>query len=268
MRHLQTEKKHKFQEMMGMRLPSLASVEKTKVKSKKQQDGETKEGETNQQACTEPSWEDQYASIVRFKNACGVFPKSGRLYEWLQQQLMDWKKLPSDKRERLSVIGVEGSNGGHEKDTPTVWWSSTEAVKLFGCEVEEGESVDVQKSIKERIEILKKVNQTPDGWKSVVPRDDIVDKYTQHNIQNVRHRAMYLIRAYDIALKEMSKKTFGECCEMASKELGELGISKAGSHLIGQLNIQFRKDHQFPHPKKLLEDEQSTPKPDIFDYFP
>jgi hypothetical protein len=122
------------------------------------------------------------------------------------------------------------------------------ASKLFGFEHEEEKSI--VNDLRERIDLLKKVNQTPDGWKSVVPNDDeIVEKYTEADKQTIRHKVMYLI-------KEMPRKNYDDCCQLAVEELVELGLTSFKPSTVQQWNIEFRKHKQFAHPNKLFGDKQ------------
>jgi arsenate reductase-like glutaredoxin family protein len=150
-------------------------------------------------------------------------------------------------------------------DTSKVYWKSIEAAKLFGIEYEEE---DIRQGIQDRIELLKKVNHSPNGWKSVVLNDGIEEKYSEHNIQTIRHKALYLVKSYLIALEEMNTKSYSECCNIAAKELSDLGLIKAAGSSISKWNMEFRQNTLFSHPGKLVDEKERKAMRDIFKHFP
>jgi hypothetical protein len=53
----------------------------------------------------EPTWDHQFAAIVRFKDKCGSFPASGHLHHWLQEQRRSVDSLSSERIEKLHKLG-------------------------------------------------------------------------------------------------------------------------------------------------------------------
>ena len=53
----------------------------------------------------EPTWDHQFAAIVRFKDKCGSFPASGHLHDWLQEQRRSVDSLSSERIEKLHKLG-------------------------------------------------------------------------------------------------------------------------------------------------------------------
>ena len=194
-----------------------------------------------------PTWDEMYESMVRFKDRTnGMFPLSGHLHDWFEEQKETMEHLSSDQIQKLQKLGAEltptsvlklreagvdiddldaddvDDNVGEvvaksKSETQTtkkmpVWWLSPDAAKLFG--IPKGE--DVVKGLNERIELLRKVNQSVDGWKSIVPNDGIQDSYNERDILFVRHKALYLIKSYLLALENMNMKTWNDCCLRAT----------------------------------------------------
>ena len=213
-----------------------------------------------------PTWEENYERTVRFKERCKMFPMAGQLYNWLEEQKKDVDNLSDEQRKMLEELGVFGGSTEGTNPQKNWYWESAEAAKLFGCEYGVD---DVQTKLRERVKLLKNVNKTPNGWKTVIPSDGYEDKYTDHDIMHLRHKAQYLVKTYLIALKEMNKKTFLDCCDMASKDLVELGLIKAVRTTIQKYNMEFRQNHVFAHPRRVTaEPRKAQIAKDIFYYFP
>lgn len=67
----------------------------------------------------------------------------------------------------------------------------------------------------------------------------------------------------------MNKKSWQDCCARASKELSELGLTKANANTVRAWNKSFRENNVFPHPRRLvIEKDNSSSYIRIFDYFP
>lgn len=129
---------------------------------------------------------------------------------------------------------------------------------------------DVLTGLKERIELLKKANESVNGWKSLIPDDNREAAYSQYDIMVVRHKAQYLIKAYLVAMKYMNHESWGQCCKMATAELSELGFltKLSGGGAIGRWNAQFRISNTFPHPVRHVSERESYSFVKIFEFFP
>jgi len=118
--------------------------------------------------------------------------------------------------------------------------------------------------------VLKQANQSVDGWKSLIPDDGKEGTYSRHDILALRHKAIYLIKGYLIAMKKMNQHNWGTCCKMASAELSPLGLTKFGGIAVASWNAHFRIDNKFPHPVRLTRtgERETNHFVRIFEYFP
>jgi hypothetical protein len=229
----------------------------------------------------ETSWDHQFAAIVRFKDRCdGVFPASGHLYDWLEEQKKAVGSLSSERivklhrlgvkleltREKCEEVGIEFgeeqssvSNATHSENTSEcIYWISNEAYHTFGFE----NGVDIRLGLKERIAQLRKANKSVNGWKTLVPSDGVEDLYSNKDILKLRHKSQYLIKAYSLALKRIHELSWLECCKIAAEELGELGLTRIAAQGIWNLNVRFRKEGVLQQKQKAKSSFQ------IFEYFP
>ena len=66
------------------------------------------------------------------------------------------------------------------------------------------EDIDVVEALLERIALLKKVNESEDWYQSVIPVcDGSNNNLSSHNIYTLRHKSLFLIRAYQIVLERL-----------------------------------------------------------------
>jgi len=269
---------------------------------------------------TPSSWEERYAAIVRFKKRCGIFPASGYLFSWLEEQkeaigssismerieklLEVGVKLPEKNlqnlREQLGDVAfdewcaknVNGSTDDEEEE-PTdddgqkkkpnkrrkkspansskvddqnvlYFWQSPEAANLFGFD----QGDDVRKGLQDRIALLRKANESEDGWKSLIPDDGKEDLYPCREIMALRHRALYLAKSYMMALEKMNKQRWRECCEEAAVQLDGLGLTQLTGSTVQRYQLSFRVGNVFPHPAIVVKERQSQKSDRIFEFFP
>ena len=200
-----------------------------------------------------PSWDERYESLSRFKGRCGLFPASGDLHDWLEGQKEAAEHLSSQHikklhelgvkldltRERLDELGIQvdeeeensaigqGSHDEFRKQLNELFWKSAQAAKMFGFSRED----DILKGLQERIDRLKKANESVDGWKTLVPNDDKEELYTPEDVLKLRHKVQILTRAYSIAMKRMNEFTWDKCCKQSAEDLCEL-VSEMSSTLV------------------------------------
>lgn len=81
-----------------------------------------------------------------------------------------------------------------------------EASKLF-----EFTSVgDAKQRLQERMATLRKVNETVDGYKLRLPKDDKADFNSPKEIMYVRQKVLFLIKSYMFALEKMKGEQNGQ----------------------------------------------------------
>ena len=251
-----------------------------------------------------PLWDDMYESLVRFKAKTGGFlPNSGHLSDWIQAQkdTIEHMTLPSDQVQKLHELGIKLSvsklqeagidlkdlnaddrDGGSSNDTAaansdqkksrhaeihpkagsTMYWQSTDAAKLFNFEA----GSDIIKGLNERMDLLRKANESVDGWKSIVPNDGKEELYNEREILILRHKSQYIILSYMKAISFMNQKKWTQCCDEAAEELSALGHTQLKGDNIQRMQTIFRKENAFPHPGRLVKEKKDDFW--IFDYFP
>ena len=134
------------------------------------------------------------------------------------------------------------------------YWDSSEARKLFG--VEKGQCV--KEVLARRIRILKSAQQT-EGWRNVVIGRDHDNQCLEKDIQGLRHMSLFLLRAYQLALEHMNKRTWNDCCEESVKNLNILGFDRAkNGNSVQVYNLKFRENDAFPHPQQLGKRKRSS----------
>jgi hypothetical protein len=77
-----------------------------------------------------------------------------------------------------------------------VYWDSTEAVRLFGFN--KGE--DVYKGLEKQVTLLKGAIQIPNGYMAIPQHPH--EALHADQVFKIRYKCVYLIRAYQIALKK------------------------------------------------------------------
>jgi hypothetical protein len=97
------------------------------------------------------------------------------------------------------------SNNSHQ-----LYWESPEAAILFGFEF----GADVLEGLRDRIIMLQKVNEFEDGFKLVIPANgnDHDDDLSSHNIFTIRHKSLFLLKAYQLAIEKMNEWKWVDQC--------------------------------------------------------
>lgn len=160
-------------------------------------------------------------------------------------------------------------NAPAEQQQIPVYWYSSEAAKLFGFPYGEGSAnVIVYTALEEKIALLEKVINTPDGYKLVVTHSD--ERFSAYNKNIIHMKCVYLRNAYRIALDKMGlgNKWIEDCCNVAVTKVNGVGYNTTISgRTVANWNIQFRTSGKFPHPNHWIANGLK-PKPRIFELFP
>ena len=171
--------------------------------------------------------------------------------------------------EELAYFGPTGI--GNIDNTKNTYWSCSEARKLFGYDKND-ETIDVVHLLNERIELLKSVHNNEHGYQYVIPmseEESSQSSVTSYNIFVIRHKALFLTRAYQIALDKLKVGVkWEDICNEAVKELNNVGINTTTTgKIVMKWHREFRDNDQFPHPNIYVR-MGKTYKPPIFELFP
>jgi hypothetical protein len=173
--------------------------------------------------------------------------------------------------EELAYFGPTGI--GNIDNTKNTYWSCSEARKLFGYDKND-ETIDVVHLLNERIELLKSVHNNEHGYQYVIPMSEkesssSQSSVTSYNIFVIRHKALFLTRAYQIALDKLKVGVkWEDICNEAVKELNNVGINTTTTgKTVMKWHREFRDNDQFPHPNIYVR-MGKTYKPPIFELFP
>lgn len=177
------------------------------------------------------------------------------------------EERPSKKLKRTDLEAAEET----AVTNPPSFWDTREAARLFGFE----QGVNVRQCLQERIDMLKKVNASKNGYSMIVPNPT---KCTENDKFKLRQKALILAKAYTIAL---DKQTVGrgsqdhtstifsweDAAIIAVKELNALGVTQTKSFETVQLwNKQFRTNGLFPAVAHGF--DNSVAMADFFEIFP
>ena len=126
-----------------------------------------------------------------------------------------------------------------------------------------------QEAVERRIELLKSVNESEEGWRNVIVVGRDADDYcTKREIFEIRQRSTFLSCAYQIALEHMNQKTWHQCCKEACKLLNSLGMMQATYFItVANWNKVFRQFDSFPHPNPYVQCGK-RPLPPLLEIFP
>ena len=105
-----------------------------------------------------------------------------------------------------------------------------------------------KEALERRIALLQLVNTSEDGWRNVVMGGDIDNYCTKVDIFEIRQRSTFLCCAYKMALTNMNRVTWHDCCKRACRVLNSLGLKQATFFkTVANWNKIFRKCECFPH---------------------
>ncbi|KAI2492861.1 hypothetical protein MHU86_21674 [Fragilaria crotonensis] len=153
------------------------------------------------------------------------------------------------------------------------WPSSPEAYYLFRPRGYERSSSSVasetpQEALERRIQVLRSVHDNEDSWRNVVVGRDADNICTKAEIAGMRQRSTFLCCAYQLALENMNRWTWQDCCREACKRLNSLGMNQATFYkTIAEWNGVFRSLEGFPHPNPYVQCGK-RPLPRVLEIFP
>jgi hypothetical protein len=125
-----------------------------------------------------------------------------------------------------------------------------------------------QEALERRIKVLQSVHEDEQGWRNVVMGRDSDNYCTKLDIFEIRQRSIILCCAYKIALTNMNRMTWHECCKGACRMLNSLGIKQATYFkTVANWNKAFRKFECFPHPNPYVQCGK-RPLPRLLEAYP
>jgi hypothetical protein len=147
------------------------------------------------------------------------------------------------------------------------YWNSQDACKLFGVQLN-APFDDVRDFLKLRVELLQSVNSSETGWRNVIQGRDPDDLCSRSDIFAIRGRSTILCLAYQLAILNMNKWTWEQCCTHACTQLNPLGIVQAThNRAVQDWNGIFRQHESFPHPNYAVRCGKQ-PLPLLFEKYP
>jgi hypothetical protein len=125
-----------------------------------------------------------------------------------------------------------------------------------------------KKALERRIALLQSVNTREDGWRDVIMGRDIDNYCTKVDIFEIRQRSTFLCCAYKMALSNMNRVTWHDCCKRACQFLNSLGLKQATFFkTVANWNKIFRKFECFPHPNPYVQCGK-RPLPKLLELYP
>jgi hypothetical protein len=185
-----------------------------------------------------------------------------------EQSIEDQGPSPS-KRQRTDAPLDSRSN-------TTTYWASPEAHSLFCPRRRSGGSVSgvsvcnesPHETLERRIRVLQSVHKGEDCWRNVILGRDADNFCTKAEIFEIRQRATFLCRAYQLAILRMNQWTWYKCCQEACNELNALGMLQARSYkTVAAWNMTYRQVEGFPHPNPYIQCGK-RPLPRLLEVFP
>ena len=177
----------------------------------------------------------------------------------------------------ISVININGeehqspnkrqmiNDGASLQAQPFAYWpNSPDANQLFQprknvSSRDSGGSLmfcdeSLQEAVQRRIKLLQSVFENEDGWRNVIMERDADNYCTKAEILEIRQRATFLCRAYQLALTNMNRWTWHRCCDETCKPVSSLGLNQASFYkAVAIWNQVFRKVKWFPHPNPYVQ---------------
>jgi hypothetical protein len=102
-----------------------------------------------------------------------------------------------------------------------------QGVTSAGKEMTHDCSESPQEAVEHQIQRLQSVNMSEDGWRNVGVGRDADNFCTKAEVFQIRQRAAFLCRAYQLALTNMNEWTWYKCCQKTCDELNALGMTQA-----------------------------------------
>jgi hypothetical protein len=158
-------------------------------------------------------------------SSCSYWPESPEAHQLFQH------------RQNGCGTGVlSGSDDGNGKTIPVVVESPQDAVER-------------------RIKLLKSCHDSEDSRRNVVKGRDADNFCSKVEILEIRQRATILCLAYQLALANMNRWTWQDCCQEACNTLNSLGIYNKATFYktVAEWNMVFRRIECFPHPNPYVQ---------------
>ena len=128
------------------------------------------------------------------------------------------------------------------------YWNSQDACNLFGIKFH-APLDNVRDMLMLQVELLQSVNKSKNGWRNAIEGRDPDNLCTPSKIFAICGRSMILCLAYKLAMLNMNKWTWLECCSEACSQLNPLGILQAAhKRTVCDWNNIFRRHGTFQHP--------------------
>ena len=148
------------------------------------------------------------------------------------------------------------------------FWIQGEAKRIFGVD----KDGSVYGAVVERLEVLKQVAASHDGWKAAVDGGDKEDLFSDYQIWCIQQCCFYLGSALEYALENMDnghkRWRWIDCCRKTAHEFEHRGCSLATHEkTIMKWHITFKKNNKFPNPNPSMNSLKAR-LPPIFQSFP
>jgi len=151
----------------------------------------------------------------------------------------------------------------------SIYWSSSEAAKLFGFPT----GTNVYRSLRDRIDLLEEATLSVNGYKRLLllSLNDEQRPMSEKRIFKFRHKCLFLRTSYQIAIEKMGiiHNNFKKACREAATVLNSLGFDTATSaSMMLEYNKDFRGNNgKFSHPNNKVSSIGSSAKsPNEDDY--
>ncbi len=182
------------------------------------------------------------------------------------------------KRYRAAETASKGSIG-----STSYWPCSPEAYHLFrpsrildslvsgeGSHQQRSITETLQKALERCIKVLQSVHKWEDCWRNVIIGRNIDNFCTKAEIFEIRQRATFLCRAYQLArLSHINQWAWHKCCQEACNELNSLGMMQATCYkTVAAWNMTYRQREGFPHPNPYVLPCGKQPLPRQLEFFP
>ena len=127
-----------------------------------------------------------------------------------------------------------------------------------------------KEAVERRNKQLQSVHKTEDSWRNVVIVGRDADNYcTKAKVFEIRQRATFLCRAYQLALTHMNSWTWYKCCQEACNELNCLGMMQGTCYktVARSWHKTFRQFECFLHRNPYVQCGK-RPMPRLLEVFP
>ena len=149
----------------------------------------------------------------------------------------------------------------------SIYWSSSEAAKLFGFPM----GTNVYRSLQDRIDLLEEATLSVNGYKQLLLSSNNEQPMSEKQIFKFRHKCLFLRTSYQIAIEKMGvvHNNFKKACCEAVTVLNSLGfVTATSANIILEWNKDFRSNNgKFSHPNNKMSSIGSSAKsPNKGDY--